>query len=143
MLFVHDRQRQFGEDDRLLKQRVGADRDLHRAAGQSLQRQPPGLAGQSPGQPGHFDSQRFQPGSQVAVVLFRQQFGGGHQRRLGTVFHRPQRGGGGHHGLAGADIALQQPQHGPRLGQVGGDFRQHPLLGDGKRKGQPLHEALA
>jgi hypothetical protein len=44
--------------------------------------------------------------------------------------------GGGeqrHHGLAGADIALQQPQHAQRLGEVAGDGRCRLLLRGGER----------
>ena len=54
-------------------------------------------------------------------VLAREDFGGRHQRGLLAGLGD---GGGsqqGHHRLAGADIALQQPQHPQRLAQILGD----------------------
>ena len=56
-------------------------------------------------------------------VLARQNFGRRHQRGLLAGLSdgggREQR----HHGLAGADVALQQPQHAHRLLQILGDRR--------------------
>ena len=57
-----------------------------------------------------------------AVVLLGEDLGGRQQRRLTARVdhreHRPQR----HDGLAGADLALQQPVHGVAQRQVGGDL---------------------
>ena len=44
-------------------------------------------------------------------MLFGQDFGWRHHRRLQPVFHRAQRRQRRHHGLAAADIALQQAVH--------------------------------
>ena len=67
-------------------------------------------------QPGAFGQRR-----DGLDVLARQDFGRRHQRGLlaglGHRGGREQR----HHGLARADIALQQPQHPHRLAQIVGD----------------------
>jgi hypothetical protein len=47
VLFVHDRQRQFGEAHAVLKQGVGADRDLNFTGGEPLQQGPPRPSGQA------------------------------------------------------------------------------------------------
>ena len=56
-----------------------------------------------------------------------------------TVGRREQRD----HGLAGADIALQQPQHALRPGQIGDDVVDRLLLRMGQRIGQRLEDACA
>ena len=56
------------------------------------------------------------------VVLARQDFGRRHQRRLPAAFDDGRGGEQRHHGLAGADVALQQPQHPLGLGEIVGDF---------------------
>ena len=54
-------------------------------------------------------------------MLARQNFGRRHQRRLPPAFDHGGRGQQRHHGLAGAHVALQQPQHALGLGQIGDD----------------------
>ena len=84
------------------------------------------------------------PGRQVAehrgdraVVLLGEHLGGREQRRLGTGVddpqHRPQR----HQRLAGADLALEQPVHRVRLGQVALELLADLHLARGQREGQP------
>lgn len=46
------------------------------------------------------------------IVLLRQNLCGGHQRALVAVFYGAAGGSGGHHGLAGAHIALTETVHG-------------------------------
>jgi len=45
-----------------------------------------------------------------------------------------------HHGLAGADIALQQPQHPHRLAEIAGNGFRGVLLRDGQRIGQCIDD---
>ena len=45
------------------------------------------------------------------MMLARENFGRRHQRRLAAGLDHGRGGEQRHHGLAGADIALQQPQH--------------------------------
>ncbi len=61
-------------------------------------------------------------------MLLRQHLGRRHQRRLRAGLHRAQHGEQRHQRLAGADIALQQPQHAVRRGQVGVDLGQRLQL---------------
>ena len=76
-------------------------------------------------------------------MLARQDFGRRHQRRLAAAFDdgrgRKQRD----HGLARADVALQQAQHALRLGQVGGDVGDGVCLRFRERVGQRIDELLA
>ncbi len=78
-----------------------------------------------------------------AVVLPRQDFGGRHQRRLPSAFDDGRGGQERHHGLARADVALQQPQHPLGLGQIGGDVGDRARLRRRERIGQCIDELLA
>ena len=62
-----------------------------------------------------------------AVVLLGQHLGRRHQRGLFAGLDRAQHRQQRHQRLAGADIALQQPQHPARRGEVGVDLRQRLL----------------
>ena len=75
-------------------------------------------------------------GASVSQVLPGQDLGRGQQRRLAPVLHRRQHGQQGNHGLAAADIALQQPQHPVRRRHVGIDLGQGQALGVGQGEGQ-------
>ena len=69
-------------------------------------------------------------------MLARQDFRRRHQRRLAAGLHRARHGEQRHHGLAGADIALQQAQHAFWLGEVVLDFDQRLFLAACQRIGQ-------
>ncbi len=69
-------------------------------------------------------------------MLLGEDFGGRHQRHLIAGLQRLQCCKGGDHGFTGADIALDQPQHGFALTQVVGDFVAHPLLRAGRWEAQ-------
>ena len=63
-----------------------------------------------------------QVGQQLAdaeEVLLGQDLGGGHEGALMAPLDGHQQGGHRHHRLARTDVALQQPVHGQRPGQVG------------------------
>jgi hypothetical protein len=96
---------------------------------------------QAAGEPGHFDAQRFQPGGELAVMLLGEDFGRRHQRRLVAGLDRVQHGQRGDHGLAAADVALQQALHRMRLAEVGGDLAPGALLRAGQANGSDASSA--
>ena len=65
-------------------------------------------------------------GAMVVEMLARQDLGRRHQGGLAAGFDRRRRSEQRHHGLAGADIALQQAQHALRLGEVAHDVGDAP-----------------
>ena len=69
-------------------------------------------------------------------MLPRQDFGRRHQRRLPAGLDHGRGGEQRHHGLAGADVALQQPQHALGLGEVGDDVVDRARLRRRQRVGQ-------
>ncbi len=119
-----------------------ADDQARRAAGDLLQRLRARLALAAAAEPRHFDAQRLQPLHQLGEMLFGQDLGGRHQRALPAGVHGHRRGERGHHGLAGADVALQQPVHRPRAGQVGHDLVDHPALRAGEPERQHAQQLL-
>ena len=62
-----------------------------------------------------------------------------HNRGLFATGNCRQRRKRRHNGFAGTHIALHQPQHGNRLGQIGGNFIHYTALGAGQLKPQ-LHQ---
>ena len=74
-------------------------------------------------------------------MLARQDFGRRHQCRLAAAFDHGRGGQQRHHGLAGADIALQQPQHAFGLGEIGDDLGDGARLRGGERVGQRSRSA--
>ena len=67
-------------------------------------------------------------GAMRREMLADEDFGRRHQRGLGAGLDGGSHGEQRHDGLAGADIALQQPQHAFGLGEVGADFGERELL---------------
>ena len=135
VLLVDHRQPQTPEFDPGLHQRVGADHQRG-AGGDARQCLLTSAAGDASAEPHQLDAQRLEPRAQRAQVLLGQQLGGCGERGLATAGHGPCRGQGRNHGLAGADIALQQAQHGAFARQVGGDFPGRPGLGAGQLERQ-------
>ena len=90
----------------------------------------------------HGDAQRRQPVREVPKVLFRQHFGRGHERDVVAAFQRHQRAARRHDRLAGADIALQQPSHRVRAGQVLAQLAQDLGLRFSQLKAEPGQEGL-
>ena len=74
-------------------------------------------------------------------VLLGEHLGRRHQRALVAALHGGQQRGHGDDGLAGADVALQQPVHRVRRGEVGVDLGDHPALGVRQREAQRGVEA--
>ena len=69
-------------------------------------------------------------------MLPRENFGRRHQGRLASGLDDGRGGEQRHHGLARADIALQQAQHALGLGEIGVDFRDGARLRRRQRIGQ-------
>ena len=123
MLLVDDAERQRAKLDVLLHQRMRADDQVI---------SPRSIAGSSVAPLGRGDACRSaarrdtaSPSShlrQRAVVLLGEDLGRRHERDLEAVLHRDDRGQQRDDRLAGADVALQQPLHRPRLLHVGDDL---------------------
>ena len=69
-------------------------------------------------------------------MLAGQDFGRRHQGGLAACLCRPCHGEQGNHGLAGADVALQQAQHAVRLAEIVEDLTHRLLLRAGQRVGK-------
>ena len=108
---------------------VGADGEVDLPVGQLLRDGPfrsgPGGAGQQ----GAPDAQGFHQWGQALIVLPGQDLRGSHQRRLPAVLHGEVHAGGGHHGLSGAYVPLDQAVHGYAGGHVGQGLLHAPPLG--------------
>ena len=76
-------------------------------------------------------------------MLARQNFGRRHERRLPAGLDHVRGGKQRDHGLAGADVAVQQPQHALRLRQIGDDVGDRALLRGRERVGQGGEDARA
>lgn len=76
-------------------------------------------------------------------MLLGEQLGRCHQRHLASTASGARSGGSGHHRLATAHIALQQPDHGPHQQQVRLHFRECAALRTGQRERQGGGEAGA
>ena len=74
-------------------------------------------------------------------MLAREDFGRRHEGGLPAGLDHGRRGDQRHHGLAGADIALQQAQHALRPREVGDDVVDRLLLRMRQRIGQRLDDA--
>ncbi len=76
-------------------------------------------------------------------MLPRQNFGRRHERRLAAGLDDMRRGKQRDDGLAGADVAVQQPQHALRLRQIGDDVGDGAALRRRERIGQRRGDACA
>ena len=76
-------------------------------------------------------------------MLAREDVGRRQQRGLAAGLHRVRHRQQRDHGLAAADIALQQAQHACRLGHVGDDLGESLLLGLGQGVRQLADDPLA
>ena len=142
MLLVDHGEREIGELDFLLDQRVRADDELDRTIGQALHRLLLLLLPVAAGQQGERHAGRLGERRDGGVVLARQQLGRRHQRGLRARLDRGQHGEEGDQRLAAADIALQQPHHALGLGHVGGDLGGREGLARRQREGQRRQREL-
>ena len=133
VLLVDHCQAEVLELDRLLEQRVGADHDRQPPVAELQQQVAPRRARHGAGeQPDGAGGQPFQR----AEVLLGQHLRRRHQRGLRAGLHRAQHGQQRHQRLAGADVALQQPEHAARRGHVAVDLRQGCRLRRGGREAE-------
>ena len=123
-------------------QRVGADDQIRLSQRQPLQHVPPRPRPQRAGQQRAAHAQSLQQGGKTLVVLLRQNFRGGHQGGLPPVFHAEVDARRRHHGLAGANVALTEPVHGPAGAHIRQRLVHAPPLGRGEGEGQRLIKAL-
>ena len=128
VLLINHNHPQIGKHYLLLKQGMGANGDLCFAGANGRQLRFASLAFHLARQPGYSNPQWLQPIAEIQMMLFSQNFGGRHYRRLQAVFHRLQCRQHGNDGLAGADITLHQTQHGKRFLQIAGNFSSHSQL---------------
>ncbi len=143
MLLVDHGERERLEDHVILDQRVGADQEIDLAVRQPRQQFAPLLALFAAGEDRNPQTRAFGQRRDGLDVLAREDFGRRHQRCL---LARLGDGGGGeqrHHGLARADIALQQPQHADRLAQIVCDRGGRLLLRRRQRIGQRVDDPVA
>ena len=122
MLLVDHRQREVGELDILLHQRVGADHELDRAVGQAAQGLLLLLLAVAAGEQRQAHAGGLGQRRDGGVMLAGQKLGRRHEGGLRAGLDRDQHRQQRHQGLAAADIALQQPHHALGLGHVGGDL---------------------
>ena len=114
MLLVDDGEREIAERDLVLEQRVGADHEIDLADREPVERLGALAAAVAAGEDGDAQAGFFCKRRDGSEMLAREDFGRRHQRGLAAGFDdgcgREQR----HHGLAGADVALQKPHHAMR-----------------------------
>ena len=137
VLLVDHRQAQIAERHPVLEQSVRAHRERASTGGQPLQCRP-ALRRRGPCRSAA--PRRMPSGAKRRRkrrrVLPCQHLGRHHQCRLGAGLGRLQHGCQRHQRLAAADIALQQPQHRRRCGQLAVDLGDGPALAVGEREGQ-------
>ena len=142
VLLIHNDQAQLMELDRGLEQRMRADGEFRIALRDAFGRRSLVLLLQAAGEPHRFDAERCQPVAQFEVMLLGEDFGRRHEGGLVAVLDGLQCGKRGDHGLAAADIALQQALHGMRAGQVDADLVPDFLLRAGKGERQVLQQCI-
>ena len=94
----------------------------------------------------HRNSQRLEPFPEIAEMLFGQNLRRSHQRHIVAALQGHQRAARRDHGLAGADVSLQQPPHWMQAGHVFAQLPQNLGLRFGQFETQlcekRLHEAV-
>ena len=143
MLFIDHGERERLERHIVLDQRVGADQEIDLAVRQPRQQFAALLALLAAGEDRHPHAGTFGERRDGLDVLAREDFRRRHQR--GLLAHLGDRGGRQqrHHGLARADVALQQPQHADRLAQILGDGRRRLALRRRQRVRQRVDDPVA
>ena len=122
VLFIHNRYRQPLEGDLLLDQGVRADCDLRLAACDPRPRRLVLLRRQSAGQEQAFHAKPATDLLEGEEVLLGKGLGGRHQRALIAGLDRAQKRVERDHGLARADVALEQALHRTGAGKVAVDL---------------------
>ena len=129
------------ESDVFFDEGVGPDNDLRGARGDlGKQRLFFLLFLPASGKEPHGDAEGPGQGSDVPIMLFREDLRGRHDAGLVSVLHGKERRNKGHHGLAAPHVALDEAVHGTFRCHVLLDLVDDPLLGRGQRIGQALPE---
>ena len=136
VLLVDDGEGQVLERDIRLEQGVRADQDVDVAGREPLQQLGARAALLAPREQRHAQAGGIGERRDGLGVLARQHLGRRHQRGLRAGLHGDGHGHQRHHGLAGADVALQQAQHAVRGAHVLGDLLQRLALRVGEAEGQ-------
>ena len=142
MLLIDHDQAQSVEAHRLLEQRMRADHHLGVTRTDAGRGGVAGARGLLAGEPFDGQAERREPGVEVAEVLLGEQFGRRHQAGLLPGLDRAQQGQRRDHGLARADVTLDQAHHRPRSREVGEALVGDAALRAGQRPGQAGDEAL-
>ena len=143
MLLVHHRDREGGELDRLLDQRVGADDELGLTRREGVEQLAPLGAGGRRGEERCRHRFRFEERLQRAEVLLRERLGRRHQRRLMSGLDRAQHREDADHRLAAAHLPHQQPLHRLCAGEILVDLLDGPPLVTGqleRQRRQPVSD---
>ena len=143
VLLVDDGEREIAERDVLLEQRVGADQQIDVAEREPFEQFVALAAALAAGEDRDRDAGRGGERRDGVEMLARQDFGRRHQRGLAAAFDHGRGGEQRHHGLARADVALQQAQHALGLGEIGDDVGDRARLRGRERVGQRLDQLLA
>jgi len=114
--------------DGLLKNGMCADQYVDRTVGQAHQRGFADAPFVTTGENSEIDRHAGKQPRQILVMLPRKNLRGCKQGALGARFHRDQQRHQRDQRLARTHIALEQPQHRGRLGQVAFDFGDGPTL---------------
>ncbi len=122
---------------------MGADQEIDFAGFEPCQQFAPLLAFFAAGQNGDLQAGALGQRRDRLDMLPRQNLRRRHQRGLLADFGDGRRGQQRHHGLAGADIALQQPQHAQRLAQILRDRGGRRLLRGRQCIGQRVDDLVA
>ena len=111
VLLVDDREREIAELDLVLEQRMRADQEVELAGFEPRQNVGALLAALAAGEDRDAQARGFGERRDGLVMLAREDFGRRHQGGLPAGLDHGRGGEQRHHGLARADIALQQAQH--------------------------------
>ena len=141
VLLVDDRQRERVELHAFLEQRVGADDQRYLSAQDRGERGAARARVHRAGDEHDRNLERREPFRQRSRMLLGQQFGRRHQRHLRARTQRQCRRRRGDRGLATADIALHEPRHRLRQGEVAVDFVEYARLRRGKSERQLQEES--
>ena len=153
VLFVHDDEPEVRELHRLAEQRVGPDHNSGGTRRGLRERNPPLLRAlrtreqhQSRRVVGAGEhatgGERTKQLAQRPRVLGGEHLRGCEQRGLAPGVDHLQHGSQRDHGLACANVSLEQPQHGHAAREVSGDLRAHGHLARGQRERQPRVERV-
>ena len=143
VLLVDDGEREIVEGDVFLKKRVGAEQEIDIAEREAVENGFALAAALAAGEDRDADAGGFRQRRDGVEMLAGEDFGRRHEGGLPPGFDHRRRRDQRHHGLAGADIALQQPQHALRAGEIGDDVVDRLLLRMGERIRQRLQDARA